>query len=154
MSKELKQRTLKVRDIPKITRYLKTTKIKDRIYDTFFFKAEPKLKTWGEIRTELDLSKEEINELRIKSRGDIVLALKLVEGGEVYLPEERTPEDITKAVVDIIFDVFDEEGVYGQTIDLLADIYESDNETIEDKTIAELYKLVTDIVSDVNFPKL
>ena len=154
MKQELKQRALRVRDIPKITRYLKTTGIKDRLYEVYFDKPQPKLKTWGEIREEFEMSKEDIDKLRVLAKGDIVVALRLIEGGEAYLPEYKTQNDVAKVVVDTIFEVLDEEENYKDTVALLADIYETTSEVIEDSSVTEMYQLITDIISDENFPKL
>lgn len=151
---EMTQRDLSVRDIPKITRYLNNTGLKKRIYTIFFDKPKPKVATWGELRQELELSKEEIDEIRKNSGGDFVLALKMTEGAEHLVPEEIEYTDIVKEVVDIIFDLFDEDEVYNETVELVASIYQVETEEIESLSFADFTELVKGIMASSNFPTL
>lgn len=147
----LKPKPLKVRDIPVIIRYFEETGIKERVFEVLFPETEMKVSTWAEFREELNLSAEDLDAIKRRSRGDFLTALRITPGAEHLVPEVKSTSDMVKEIVDIIFDVFGDQSIYSKTIKTLAHLYDTEEENVEDLTLGQLRIATEVIVEDENF---
>lgn len=149
--KKLKMKKITVRDLPKITNYLTKTGLKEDLIDIMAPKEEELTVTWAQIREEAGLSLEELNELQSNTRGDIMLALSTTDKLSHLVPKRDTYQEMLIKIINLAFNILDVEANYNATIELVAYLYETTTDEIEDMSLAEMKQLTEDITANADF---
>lgn len=146
-----------MRDYRKIIKYLNKTGLYDRIVSIMFpgkQDAVTGIETWGALRVAKDLSAVRIDELMAKYK-TVELAViseypELLEDHELKAVD-KDPASISRDIVETVYSIISDDHLYGQSIELLADIYEVTTDTIEGLTKDEMTGAIASLVSSKDF---
>lgn len=149
--KDLKIRELKTRDFRKILVYLKKVDLLDVISGTMFKGDKLRPITWGELRTEFDLTADELKKMQelYKTPQRAALYQEAITGKVVISQDILTGEEIFNEIIDVII----EDDSWELTLDMLGYLYEIDPSVIEDLPLADIIQLVKDLLDNPDFQK-
>lgn len=149
--KEFKTKQFEVKDGRVIAKFLIKSGLKQTLFDIMFPKDNPNLpKNWVELRKHLQsvhqMSDTEFKEFQNQFGGNFQAALAQYVGD---FPAAEN--DLGKAIVDIIIEIFAEDIKYEATVEFLAHVFQVKSEEIEALSMQELIELVRKLMSDSGF---
>lgn len=151
--KEYPIREIVMRDLRLFTKYLTSTGLKDQLIDTFFSDQSSNIgvDSWADLREKLGLSAEELDQLKTRSNNDLVLAVNIHPGAVPYRAKERTVAELYVDIIEIVYDLIDDDNKYELTVDLIANLYQLEKEEVETVSIETFVFMVMGIIKNENF---
>lgn len=149
--KQLEMKEIVVIDLPKITKYFNETGLKKKLETIIFPQEDLLVTTWAELREEANLTLEELNDVKANTNGNLALALKTTSGAEHLAPKEMTQQELSHLIFETVYDVIDDEKIFNKTIDILAYLYETGREEIEQLSLKEMKDVIMEVVENQDF---
>lgn len=151
--KEYPIRDIVMRDLRLFTKYLTGTGLKDQLMETFFSDQSGKIgvESWADLREKLGLSADELDQLKVRANNDLVLAVNMHPGAAPYRAKERTVAELYVEIIEIVYDLIDDDKKYEMTVELISDLYQLDVEKVETVSIETFVFMVMGIIKNENF---
>lgn len=145
-TKQFKLRKITVRVVLPITRYLKEVKLLDLLIAFLNGGEEEEIATtWADIRQERNMTMDELNELKAMHNGNIGAAL-----GDIGMVAEKG-EDATTKLIRQVIEIITDEASFSKSVEMIAYLFEVDEEEVYDLEIKELIALIRHLMSNKDF---
>lgn len=140
-----------VKDVRIITKFLLKVGLKDEVLEMFFPKENEFIpKTWIEMRKHLQetykMSDEEFHTYRKATGQDLRVA---VEQYRHDFPQKS--DDISPKLTSLVMDLLADDVKYEETIKVLAHLFQTTEEELEELTIKEVVQLVVGMTKSPDF---